>query len=386
MKKQFIIFFSIVLAVYGAVHVYLYAHAMMALPASGAARTVFNVVFIVVSWSFFLGRLMERIWFGRVSTALVWLGSFWLGALTYFFLVCLLVDLVRLADWAVPFLHRIADFSDPLVRFRVFLTALGLVLAVVIYGYINARHPRLKTLRISINKPAGVPSLVLAVASDIHLGTVISRKRLQHIVDIINGMDADLVLLPGDVIDEDIRPVVEHNLGETLRTIRARHGVFAVTGNHEYIGGAGKAVAYLEEHGIRVLRDESVVAGGVTIVGRDDRSGKQFAGRARLPIAELLSGVNRALPIILMDHQPFRLREAVEQGVDLQLSGHTHHGQLWPFHWITNKVFEISWGYRQIEQTHFYVSCGAGFWGPPMRIGNVPEILRIQVQMLKVEG
>ena len=252
------------------------------------------------------------------------------------------------------------------------------VAVLVLYGWWNARRPRITTLDLEVRKASPVTTLVLAVASDIHLGTVISHRRLSRIVQLINSIEADCVLLPGDVIDEDLCHVVENNLGEILRTIRASHGVYAITGNHEFIGGANAAVAYLEEHGITVLRDRFVLPGGLfTLAGREDRSARQFAGRNRAPLAEVLGDVDHTLPLVLMDHQPFRLHEAADAGVDLQLSGHTHHGQLWPFHWITQKIFEVSWGYRLVDRTHVYVSSGAGFWGPPLRIGNHPEIVRI---------
>jgi predicted MPP superfamily phosphohydrolase len=236
-------------------------------------------------------------------------------------------------------------------------------------------------LELNISKQVdSVKMLDIAVASDIHLGTIIGRERLNEIVDKINNIHADLVLFPGDIVDEDLAPVVNQNLGEMLRTIKAKYGVYAITGNHEYIGGVEEAVKYLTEHGIRVLRDEVVnVNGSIVLVGREDRSISQFNGKKRKPLAELMTGVDKRYPIILMDHQPFGLHEAVEQGADLQLSGHTHHGQLWPFNAITNAIYELSWGYKKIEQTQFYVSSGVGTWGPPVRLGNTPEIIHLRL-------
>ncbi|MGB6648562.1 MAG: metallophosphoesterase, partial [Bacteroidota bacterium] len=180
---------------------------------------------------------------------------------------------------------------------------------------------------------------------------------------------------------EDLGPVIRGNLGESLRLLKARYGVLAVTGNHEYIGGAREACAYLEDHGVRVLRDSSVrLPNGVTIVGREDRSMEQFAGRRRTPLSALMAEVDTLSPVILMDHQPFGLEEAANAGVDLQLSGHTHHGQLWPFNFITRAVYEVSWGYVKKGNTHVYVSSGVGTWGPPVRTGNRPEIVSIRLE------
>jgi hypothetical protein len=216
----------------------------------------------------------------------------------------------------------------------------------------------------------------VVAASDIHLGTIIGRRRLDRIVNTINEMNPDLVLLPGDVVDEDIAPVIRENLGESLRAIRSRYGVFSITGNHEYIGGADEACRYLEEHGVRVLRDSvATLQNGLQIVGREDRSIRQFAGKERKPLGELLAGLDRTRPVLMMDHQPFQLDEAVRAGVDLQLSGHTHHGQVWPLNYVTRAIYEVSWGYLERGGTHFYVSSGVGTWGPPVRLGNTPEII-----------
>ena len=132
---------------------------------------------------------------------------------------------------------------------------------------------------------------------------------------------------------------------------------------------------------MRVLRDEIVsLPNGLQIVGREDRASRQFAGKRRLSLDTLMTGVNPSLPVILMDHQPFHLEESTRAGVDLQLSGHTHHGQLWPFNHITSAIYELSHGYRRIGETHFYVSSGVGTWGPPVRLGNRPEIVLLTLR------
>jgi hypothetical protein len=218
----------------------------------------------------------------------------------------------------------------------------------------------------------------MVVVSDVHLGTIIGRDRLARIVEQVNDLRPDLVLFAGDVVDEDLAPVIRQNIGETLLSIRSRKGVYGITGNHEYIGGAEQACAYLEAHGIRMLRDTCVeIEGGIVIAGREDRSSRQFGGKRRKSLDVLLAGVDPHAPLILMDHQPFDLQEASAQGVDLQLSGHTHHGQLWPFNYITSAIYEVSWGYVRKGSTHFYVSSGVGTWGPPVRTGNRPEIVEI---------
>jgi predicted MPP superfamily phosphohydrolase len=182
------------------------------------------------------------------------------------------------------------------------------------------------------------------------------------------------------MVDEDLAPVIRHDLGRSLKKLRAPLGVFSITGNHEYIGGAEKAVKYLTEHGITVLRDTAIsIDESFYLAGRDDRDKPRFSGKPRKSVAEILQGIDKTKPVILMDHQPFKLIDAADAGVDLQLSGHTHHGQLWPFNYITKAIYELSWGYKKINNAHFYVSSGYGGWGPPVRTGNRPELVNIRI-------
>jgi hypothetical protein len=249
-------------------------------------------------------------------------------------------------------------------------------------GFINARLPRIRHFDIEINKKVnGDKSLKIVLVSDIHMGTLIAKRRTNHLVEKIINLKPDLVLFAGDIVDEDLAPVIRRNLGEMLSHIKAKYGVYGITGNHEYIGGAESAVKYLRTHGINILRDTAVfVDDYFYLVGRDDRDKPRFTGKERKSLEEIMAQVDRSYPVILMDHQPFNLAKTVEQGVDLQVSGHTHHGQLWPFNYITHAIYELSWGYKQIGQTHFYVSSGFGSWGPPIRLGNRPEIVEILVR------
>jgi hypothetical protein len=380
-RINLIIFFSIFFLLYGLINFYIFLRGWQAIPVESPFRVPYAAVFWVLALSFIAGRFLERVAITAFSTAVVWVGSFWFAAVAYFVLSLLLIDILRLINYIVPIFPTFV--TADIARTKIILAVLlcSIVLLAIVVGYFNARSPRVKMLELSIPKQVdSVKTLDIAVASDIHLGTIIGRERLNSIVEKINNLHADLVLFPGDIVDEDLAPVINQNLGEMLRTIKAKYGVYAITGNHEYIGGVEEAVKYLTEHGIRVLRDEMVnVNGSIVLVGREDRSISQFNGKKRKPLAEIMTGVDKRYPIILMDHQPFGLHEAVDQGADLQLSGHTHHGQLWPFNAITNAIYELSWGYVKKGQTHFYVSSGVGTWGPPVRLGNTPEIIHLRL-------
>ena len=380
-KFNFIIFFTIFLTLYGLINFYVFLRGWQSIPPDSAFRVPFLVVFWFLALSFIAARFLERVAITPLSTFLVWVGSFWFAAFAYFALAALVIDMLRLTNYIVPwFPSFITDHHDRAKQ----IVALGIVVVVAISlvaGYVNARTPRVKVLHLKIPKNVdSVKTLDLVVASDIHLGTIIGARRLDAIVDTINRLNPDLVLLPGDIVDEDLGPVIKQDLGEKLKMIRAKLGVFAITGNHEYIGGVEEACKYLADHNITVLRDSSVnVNGAIYLVGREDRSITQFSRKTRKPLSELMVDVDKEQPIILMDHQPIGLDEAAEHGVDLQLSGHTHHGQIWPFHLITKAIYEVSWGYKKKGQTHVYVSSGVGTWGPPVRLGNKPEIVNIKL-------
>jgi uncharacterized protein len=375
-KRDIFIFLSIVLSLYGLINLYLFSHAASVL--EGHRHYPWFVgAYLAMSLAWIVGRFLERVRITIVSSFLIWFGSFWLAAILYFLMIAMSVDLLRLANAIVPFIPQIFFTSES--RQSILLISIVTVGLVVVGGAINAATQRIKSLDLKVAKNAHtLKSLTVVAASDIHLGTIICKSRLERIVKKINALNADIVLLPGDVVDEDIGPVIKQNLGETLRSIKSKYGVYAITGNHEYIGGVEPSTRYLGEHGVRELRDEAVkIADSFYVVGREDVSYNRGTERKRKSLQELLSGIDKSLPIILMDHQPFRLNDAEENGVDLQLSGHTHHGQLWPLSYITKKIFEVSWGYKKMGNTHVYVSCGVGSWGPPVRIGNSPEILNI---------
>jgi predicted MPP superfamily phosphohydrolase len=381
---QFIIFFSIVLLVYFLVNLYIFVRGFQAIPAGSVWRTWFPVIFWSLAFTFILARVLERLYPSALSMGITWIGSFWLGFMLFFFLSVVLIDLFRIFNSFLHFFPAVA-YADPAkTRLITFLAVLGISTILVTIGFINARIPGITEMDLTIRKPKATPGeLIIVMASDIHLGTIIAGRKANRLVEKINSLHPDIVLLAGDVVDEDIQPVVRNNLGESLRQLRAPMGVYAITGNHEFIGGVDAAVKYLEEHGIRMLRDTVVfIDGKFWLAGRDDRDKVRFTGIKRKELNDILGDIDRDYPLILMDHQPFSLEVPERLGVDLQLSGHTHHGQVWPFNYITKAIYEVSSGYKKIGNMHVYVSCGYGTWGPPVRIGNRPEIVKLSLKFL----
>jgi uncharacterized protein len=217
------------------------------------------------------------------------------------------------------------------------------------------------------------------VASDIHLGPTNGVAHIKRIVKKINALKPDLILLPGDIVDGELDPVIRRDLGSYIRKFRSTYGVYGITGNHEYIGGMERAVAYLEAHDMTLLQDAVIEVAWVYIVGRDDISSSRF-GRHRKSLSELLTDIDTKKPVILLDHQPKKLSEAQKNGIDLQFSGHTHNGQLWPLNLIVKRLFELPVGYKKKGHTHIFVSPGVGTWGPPVRTNARPDILFVTVE------
>ncbi len=384
---NFIIFFSVFLLLYGLVNFYIYLRGSQALPKNAMLHRAYTVFFLAVSLSYVFGRVLEKFYLGALSKTTIWAGSFWLACMLYLFLALLAVDLFRLLGYLIPYLP--SRESAAYVRLKT-LTGAGVLAAVVILvgaGYVNAARPRVSHLRVDVSKRVpGLSTLNIVLVTDIHMGTVIRNSRLDNLVRMVNALGPDVILLAGDIVDEDLAPVIAQNSGAILCRFRSRYGVYAVTGNHEYIGGVEPAVAYLTRHGIRFLRDEHLLVDGkFYLVGREDRQSRLFLDRERKPLEEILGGVDKTRPVILLDHQPVRLNDAAVNGVDLQLSGHTHQGQLWPVSLLVSKIYRISHGYGRILDTHFYVSSGFGTWGPPVRVGNRPEIVQIQVHFKQGE-
>jgi len=375
----FLVFFSIVLIIYGLINTYIFTRFMQCVPSGWQGRMWAIIIFWVLVGSFVIARFLERAYPCDFTEVMTWIGSFWLGAMVYFVLAALLVDFARLVNHFIPFFPQVfyADYQK--TKLIALVIIMGLVIVTVTAGFINARNPRIKFLDLNIAKKIqGSKTLKIAMASDIHLGTLVGKRGASRLVRMINSLHPDIILLAGDLVDEDLKPVIRRNLGETLKNLHAPLGVYAITGNHEYIGGAAVAIAYLTAHKIKFLSDTiELIDNRFYLAGRDDRDKSRFTGKQRKPLAEILKGADPAYPILLMDHQPFQLTKPEELGVDLQLSGHTHHGQMWPFNYITNAIYEISWGYKKKGNTHFYVSSGYGTWGPPIRLGNRPEVVSI---------
>ena len=355
--------FALVPVLYLLGNAYVFWHGCRALkPLSKGWKVLLAVVF----WGGALSFFPEFLWHSASSPLFLLrflhqVGTAWLVFTLYMVLALLVVDVLRL------FRLRIKGS---------FWIVLGLVLVTLCYGYYHYKHPTVRTLDIVLDKPLEHPLTIVAV-SDVHLGYGTGKPQLAEYVRLMNAQHPDLVLIGGDLIDHDITPLWQERMQDELNRIQAPMGVYMVPGNHDYFAGASACDQFIRRTQIHLLRDSiAQLPDGIQLIGRDDRS-----NRSRIPLSAFQIDTSR--PVLLLDHQPYDLQETARCGIDFQFSGHTHHGQIWPLTWLTDRIFELSYGYRMIGGSQIYVSSGLSLWGPPFRIGTDSELVVFQLKSNK---
>lgn len=375
MALFFVIFFSL----YALLNSYIFLRGWQSLALFPQFRIIYTTIFIIAASSYIIARVFSEKLPHSVYEILIWIGSFWFFFLFYFFLSILFIDILRLLD---KLFHIFPDFihkNPDRTKFYVGLTVFIFTILAAGYGYINRTNIKIKELEINLNNNSAKEYRIVFF-SDLHISVINNHSFLKSVVEKINSQNPDLVLIGGDLIDEKSSKLRDYKLADELKNLVTKFGVFSVTGNHEYINKADEVVKFLESLGIKFLRDEvTLIDNSFYVIGREDYSKFNFTKAKRKNLDELVRNLEPSKPKILIDHQPLNLNDAVDNGIDLQLSGHTHHGQIAPANLITNLVYELSWGYKKKEKTHFYVSSGIGTWGPPVKIGNVAELILIKL-------
>lgn len=254
--------------------------------------------------------------------------------------------------------------------------ALPITACVLLYGYVNNQHPKVEQLSITLQKSGASQPIRIVAISDVHLGHGTGIEALKGYVEKINAHNPDLIFIAGDLIDNSLKPLRGKPIREVLSSLKAPMGIYMVPGNHEYISGIDACADYLKQTPVILLRDSVLsLPCGIQLIGRDDRTNHR-----RKPLNHLLEQADRRKPIVVLDHQPFHLAQADSLGVDLQISGHTHHGQIWPLSLVTDAIYEQSHGYRKWKHAHIWVSSGLSLWGPPFRIGTNNDMAVIELQ------
>ena len=341
--------------------VYLAWHIWMILPFSGWWKTAiivlgvcsFLLLFLSVARKFDTLPLSLAQWSYEIGTSSIMV-------MLYLVMLFLVLDLGRLMH-LVPRSLVYHNWQSALVIFV-------MIFGIFLYGNLHYKNKVRVPLELKSSKPLPREYRVVML-SDLHLGYHNPRQEFARWVDMINAEKPDFILVAGDIIDGSMRPLLEEKMAEEFHRLKAP--VYACLGNHEYYAGEPRAQQFYKDAGIHLLIDEAAtIDSSIVIVGRDDRTNMR-----RKPVKDLVNGlVNVQSPyIIVLDHQPYNLDRSEAAGVDFQLSGHTHRGQVWPISWITDHIYECSWGSHQRGSTQYYVSSGIGIWGGKFRIGTQSE-------------
>ncbi|WP_313893172.1 metallophosphoesterase [Psychrobacillus sp.] len=322
----------------------------------------FSIIWGLIAYAIIIGRIDHRLRLFNI------VGSYWMIIMQY---GLILFPIATIFAWIFP--------SELKIIGGLVLTVFALILIV---GTYNAYTPVVRELSIKMPKrDSKLTQLKVVVASDFHLGLLSNKAHLKRFVKKSNEQKPDVVLLVGDLVDDDPIWFVKNGMSEVMKQLTSTYGKYGVLGNHEYYG---KKIPLLVEEmsmsGVQMLLDETIlVANSFYITGREDLTNKE-----RKQLSEL-APMERNFPWLVMDHTPSNLLIPETEGVDFHVSGHTHRGQMWPNHLFTRKLFELDYGYKQKSSLHAIVSSGFGFWGPPIRLGSQSELWSVNILLEGVE-
>ncbi len=358
------------------------------------SRLIVSMVYLFFASAMGVGFFLPS---GGVKRFFVKIGNYWLGVLLYTILV------VGAADVIHVLLKRSKKINQEKLRsFKVFVAS-GIICAVgiavlSIWGMVNAGNIRTTKYEAVIDKKAGnLKQMKVVMAADLHMGYNIGCEHIQKMVEKINAQDPDLVVFAGDIFDNEYEALEDpKKLIDILKGIKSKYGVYACYGNHDVkekilagftFGGSQKKESdirmdeFLKEAGITLLRDESVLIGdSVYLYGRPDRQRPGRDIKTRKTPEEITAGMDLSKPVFVIDHQPKELQELADAGVDLDLCGHTHDGQVWPGNLTIRLMWENACGYLKKGDMHNIVTSGVGIFGPNMRVGTIAEICSVTVK------
>jgi predicted MPP superfamily phosphohydrolase len=362
-----ITFLSVALLIYGSMHLYALGKVWMVFPHSFGLTLALTLTGIVLTLSPLIVWFLERQSWHRTTVSTAWVSYTWMGYLFLFLCIGLLFDLGHA-------LTTLLNFKWPLNESLAFRTVGLLALATLGYGFVEARRIQVEEINITTPKLAS-GRVTIAQISDLHLGLMLGDRFLDRVIGKLREIKPDIVVATGDIVDgqgDDLEALARH-----FHSYTPPLGAFAVTGNHEYYAGLENSLSFLRNAGFTVLRGESAKAGGIVLVGVDDPNALSSGQQARLDTSKAPASVTASDFIVLLKHQPV---VGSDTPFDLQLSGHIHGGQIFPFVYLTRLTYGVHTGLTELaDGRRLYVSRGAGTWGPPIRLFAAPEITLITI-------
>ena len=377
-----ILFLIIFFTIYGGVHVYAFFKARSVLDFGPWMAGALAMGMLFMTAAPVTVRVLEQYGYESAARAIAYIGYFWMGALFLFFCSSLLFDLISLIGRFFGFATR-GDLSAFTIPAQLsFLVSLVLALLITAYGYLDAKNIRTEYLTIETEKlPRNVKKLTIAQISDVHLGLIVRCDRMEKILAKVKEANPDVLVSTGDLVDAQINHLP--GLVKLLRQIKPRYGKYAVTGNHEYYAGLDRALAFTKQAGFRILRDEGLTNWVFNIAGVDDPTGVRMGLEKPASEWNILSKLPQNKFTILLKHRP-RVDRKASFKFDLQLSGHTHGGQIFPFGLLSRIFYPMNSGmYVLFNESVVYASRGSGTWGPPVRFLASPEVTVIEVVRTK---
>ncbi|MDD3370471.1 MAG: metallophosphoesterase [Alphaproteobacteria bacterium] len=382
-----IIVLATIVSVFAVSHFYLWARISHFLQLTPGQRHYLAYGFAFLGTVTFVSLPISRI-LPRDAASILMQSVFpWMGFLLLMLAVMLVVDLIWIVLKSVP-LEAVRDPLRWAFAGKTFgVAALGATLAFGLVSLRNDRRfPEVKSFDVTLEKlPKSLDGLRIVQLTDMHISPMTNGDWVRRVVEKTNALSPDIIVMTGDLADGSVREL--SNDIAPIADLKARFGVYFVTGNHEFYSGASEWCSHLEKLGMRVLRNErvSIAAGpggeSIDLAGVDDFHSREFTGRGP-DLSKALEGRDASKPLVLLAHQPVAVKEASAAGVDLQLSGHTHGGQIWPFNYLVYLQQPYIEGLHRDKDTatQIYVNSGTGSWGPPMRLGTVAEIAQITLR------
>lgn len=384
MKPYFYFVLSILIGLYTMLNYYIGIRLMKIIISwyPSIHLTMYWILFYLVAFLYIISRFLKDYVPLTIAKLTTSVGAYYLAVMFYLVIIFVMVDMVLLTFKLLGYVK--GPILDTYTHLKLIgIISLGILFVLLIYGSIVARNPKITNYDITLPKMDGkFDELTAVLISDIHLGKIIDNSRLNKLVEMVREIEPDIIFIAGDIVDEDIRPFTKEKMYETFGKLKPKLGIYACLGNHDYIGGhVNDIVKYLEGAGIHVLVDEyMLVADSFYIAGRNDPTGARISKKTRKKLNKWLVDLDEKLPVILLDHQPKEIAEAVSIGVDLLLCGHTHLGQMFPNMFITSVMYDNDYGYSKVRNTHVIVSSGYGTWGPPIRVGTRGEVVTINIK------
>jgi predicted MPP superfamily phosphohydrolase len=364
--------------VYGSLHLYAFLKAKVALsfgPTAAIALAVFMLLMVLAP---IIVRYSERFGSELIARIVAHIGFIWGAILFLFFSASLVLDVLSLLT-RVSGLILQRDFSSFMLSPRLsFHVPLLISLSIAVYGYFEARDIRTERVLVRTSKiPADIGRLKIVQISDAHLGLVVREGRLIRILEKVKAERPDILVSTGDLVDGQVCKL--NGLADLLKEINPKYGKFAITGNHEFYAGIENSRCFTEDSGFTLLRGKGVTAGGISIVGVDDPAARSYGLAGDISERELLLGFPRERFTLFLKHRPLLDKNAIGL-FDLQLSGHIHKGQIFPFSIITGLIYPVNSGRLDLpNHALMYVSRGSGTWGPPIRFLSPPEVTVIEL-------